>query len=169
MISSMKMRVETASAATVEQTFASRVERSVRERACRESGALSYDVRIEQAADGGARVQVQRVMAPQVPDFIRRFVGDSISIEQVEQWSPPGPTGTRTAQVLLTVKGQPASMSGSMVLAPAPEGSTELVTGEVKVGIPILGRRIEPEIVKVIEAALRIEQRVGQDWVRQNG
>jgi len=164
----MKMRVETASSATVEQTFASRVEQSVRERACQESGALSYEVLIEQAADGGARVQVQRVMAPQVPDLIRRFVGDSISIAQVEQWSAPGPTGVRTAVVDVTVKGQPASMTGSMVLSPAPNGSTELVTGEVKVSIPFLGRQIEPEIVKVIEAALRIEQRVGQDWVRQN-
>ncbi|MDQ1722051.1 MAG: hypothetical protein QOI26_1785 [Pseudonocardiales bacterium] len=164
----MKLRVETDSAATVEQTFASRVEQRVREQACRESGALSYDVKIEPAADGGARVQVQRVMPSQVPDFIRRFVGESISIRQVEQWSPPGPTGVRTAEVTVTVKGQPASMSGSMVLSPAPEGSTELVIGEVKVGIPFLGRQIEPEIVKVIEAALRIEQRVGQDWVRQN-
>jgi hypothetical protein len=165
----MKMRLETTSPATVEQTFASRVEQSVRERACQESGALSFQVAIEQTPDGGARVQVQRVMAPQVPDFIRRFVGDSISISQVEQWSPPGPTGARTAMVNVTVKGQPATMSGSMVLSPAPGGSTELVTGEVKVAIPFLGRQIEPEIVKVIEAALRIEQRVGQDWVRQNG
>ena len=165
----MKMRVETTSAATVEQTFASRVEQSVRERACRESGALSYEVLIEHAADGGARVQVQRVMAPQVPDLIRRFVGDSISVGQVEQWSAPGPTGVRTAVVNVTVKGQPASMTGSMVLSPAPGGSTELVTGEVKVAVPFLGRQVESEIVKVIEAALRIEQRVGQEWLRQNG
>lgn len=165
----MKMRVELTSPVSVEQAFASRVEQSVREQACRESGALSYDVAIERAADGSARVQVRRVMAPQVPDFIRRFVGDSISIDHVEQWSAPGPNGTRTATVNITVKGQPASMTGQMVLSPAPEGSTELVTGEVKVGIPFLGRQIEPEIIKVIEAAVRIEQRVGQDWVRQNG
>jgi hypothetical protein len=164
----MKLRVEATSPATVEQSFASRVEQGVREQACRESGALSYEVSIEHAADGGARVQVRRVMPAQVPDVIRRFVGESIAIDQVEQWGPPGPTGTRTAVVDVTVKGQPASMTGSMVLSPAPAGSTELVTGEVKVRIPLLGRQIEPEIVKVIEAALRIEQRVGQDWVRQN-
>ncbi|HEX8093288.1 DUF2505 domain-containing protein [Jatrophihabitans sp.] len=165
----MKMRVETTSAATVEQTFASRVEQSVRERACRESGALSYEVLIEHASDGGARVLVRRVMPARVPEIARRFVGETLSIDQVEQWSALGPTGTRTAVVNVTVKGQPASMTGSMVLSPTPDGSTELVTGEVKVGIPFLGRQIEPEIVKVIESALRIEQRVGQDWVRENG
>jgi hypothetical protein len=164
----MKMRVESSSPATVEQTFASHLDRGVREQACRESGALSYDVQIEPRPDGGARIQVDRVMAPQVPDFIRKFVGDSIAIRQVEDWSAPGPTGTRTATVNLTIKGQPASMIGSAVLAPSPEGSTEVVAGEVKVAIPLLGRKIEPEIVKVIEAAVRVEQRVGQAWVRQN-
>jgi hypothetical protein len=165
----MKMRVETTSTATVEQTFASRVEQSVRERACQESGALSHEVVIEHGADGGARVHVRRVMPAQVPDIIRRFVGETIAVDQVEQWSAPGPTGIRTAAVNVTVKGQPATMTGSMVLSPTPDGTMELVTAEVKVAIPFLGRQIEPEIVKVMEDALRIEQRVGQDWVRQNG
>ncbi|HST47949.1 DUF2505 domain-containing protein [Jatrophihabitans sp.] len=164
----MKLRVETTSRGSVEQNFAGRVEQRVREQACRESGALSYAVSIERTADGGARVEVRRVMPAKVPDMVRRFVGDDITVEQVERWGPPGPTGTRTATVEVTVKGQPASMTGSMVLSPdGPDGAgcTELVTGEVTVAIPFLGRRIEPEIVKVIEAALRIDHRVGQAWV----
>jgi hypothetical protein len=164
----MKLRVETSSRATVEQNYAGRLEQSVREQACRESGALSYQVSIQPAADGGARVEVLRVMPAKVPDMVRRFVGDTITVEQVEQWRPPGPTGTRNATVDVTVKGQPARMTGSMVLSPAAEGCTELVTGEVTVSIPLLGRRIEPEIVKVIEAALRIDHRVGQAWVSQH-
>jgi Protein of unknown function (DUF2505) len=165
----MRMRVETTTTATVEQTFASRVDQGVRERGCLESGALSYEVLIEHAADGGARVQVRRVLPARVPDFVRKFVGETIAIDHVEQWSAPGPTGIRTAAVNVTVKGQPASMTGSMVLSPTPDGTTELVTGEVKVAIPLLGRRIEPEIVRVIESALRIEQRVGEEWIRANG
>jgi hypothetical protein len=165
----MKLRVETTSAATVEQTFASRTEQGVREQACRESGALSHEVVIEHAADGGARVHVRRVMPARVPDLVRRFVGETLAIDQVEQWSAPGPTGARTAAVNVTVKGQPATMTGSIGLSPAAGGTTELVTGEVRVAIPLLGRQVEPEIVKVIESALRIEQRVGQEWIRQNG
>jgi hypothetical protein len=164
----MKLRMETTSPATVEQSFASRVEQGVREQACRESGALSYEVSISHAADGGAQVRVRRVLPAKVPDLVRRFVGESIAVDQVEQWSAPESGGTRSATVRVTVQGQPATMSGSMVLSPAADGSTELVTGDVKVAIPLLGRQIEPEIVKVIEAALRIEQRVGQAWVSQN-
>jgi hypothetical protein len=162
------MRFETTSPATVEQTFASRVEQGVREQACRESGALSYDVSISATEDGGAQVRVRRVLPARVPDLVRRFVGESLTVDQVEQWSPALPGGTRSATVRVTVQGQPASMSGSMLLAPTADGSSELVTGEVKVAIPILGRQVEPEIVKVIESALRVEQRVGQAWVSQN-
>lgn len=169
MMPGMKMRFETTSPATVEQSFASRVEQGVREQACRESGALSYEVSIASTEDGGAQVRVRRVLPARVPDMVRRFVGETITVDQVEQWSAAQPGGTRSATVQVTVQGQPASMSGSMVLSPSSaDGSTELVTGEVKVAIPFLGRQIEPEIVKVIEAALRVEQRVGQAWVSQN-
>ena len=164
----MKLRVEHLSLATVEQTFASHVHQDVRERACRETGALSYEVLIETVADGGARVQVERVMEPRVPDYLRGFVGESILIQQVEEWSGPDGSGARTAAIKLTIKGQPASMVGSALLAPAETGSVEVITGDVKVAIPLVGRKIEPEIVKVIEAALRIEQRVVQEWALDN-
>jgi hypothetical protein len=162
----MKLSVQHTSPASVEQTFASHLEKSVREEACRQSGALSYDVRIEQAADGGARVEVGRVMPAAVPDFVQRFVGDTISVRQVEDWSAPDGRGARRAQIRLTIQGQPASMVGTAELTPDGTGSSELVTGEVKVAIPLIGRRIEPEIVKVIEAALRIEQRVAEEWAQ---
>ncbi|MEO6700810.1 MAG: DUF2505 domain-containing protein [Jatrophihabitantaceae bacterium] len=164
----MKLTVAHSSAASVEQTFASHLEKSVREEACRQSGALSYQVDISPAADGGALVQVDRRMAPTVPDFIQKFVGDSIEIRQIEQWSAPAADGSRRASIKLTIKGQPASMVGTAVLSADGDGSREVVTGDVKVAIPLLGRKIEPEIVKVIEAALRIEQRVGDEWVQAN-
>ncbi|MBV9821464.1 MAG: DUF2505 domain-containing protein [Actinobacteria bacterium] len=164
----MKLRVETTSPATVEQNFASRTEQGVREEACRESGALSYQVSIERTADGGARVDVRRVMPAQVPDVVRRFVGETIAVEQIEQWGPAAPDGSRSATVRVSVTGQPAQMAGTMALTPTAGGCAELVTGDVTVSIPFLGKRIEPEIVKVIEAALRIEHRVGQAWIAQH-
>ncbi|HEX2902750.1 MAG TPA: DUF2505 domain-containing protein [Jatrophihabitans sp.] len=161
----MKLTVENQYSATPEQTFASHMASEAREQACQESGAISWDVSITPAADGGAGVTVERVMKPQLPDYIQKFVGDSISIRQVEQWSAPAADGSRTGTVRLTIKGQPASMDGTMSLRPGPQGTVEVVQGDVRVAIPLLGRKIEPEIVKVIEGALRIEQRVGQEWI----
>jgi hypothetical protein len=57
-------------------------------------------------------------------------------------------------------------MAGAVELTPDGAGSQELITGDVRVAIPLLGRRIEPEILKVLEAGLRIEARVAEEWVR---
>ena len=41
----------------------------------------------------------------------------------------------------------------------------ELVTGQVKVAIPFLGGKIEPEIAKGIVTAMRVEQKTGREWL----
>jgi hypothetical protein len=165
----MKLSVTNRSDGTVEQVFASHADKGVREAACQQSGALSWQVSVTPQPDGGATVEVDRVMAPDVPDYIRKFVGEAISIRQVEHWSAPDAGGGRQASVRLTIKGQPASMDATAVLRPDGDGSTEVLTGEVKVAIPLVGRRIEPEIVKVIESALRIEYRASGDWIAKQG
>ncbi|HTZ45528.1 MAG TPA: DUF2505 domain-containing protein [Jatrophihabitans sp.] len=164
----MKLNVENRYSGNVEQTFASHVTESVREEACRQSGATSYQVTVKQTAGGGATVEIERVMNPQLPEHLAKLVGGRLTIHQVEEWAPPAADGSRTAAVKLTIKGQPASMHGRAVLAPDGDGSLETVTGDVKVAVPIIGRKFEPDIVKVIESALRIEQRVGDEWIKAN-
>lgn len=166
MLSGMKLTVENQYSGTPEQTFACHIAVDAREKACQESGATSWDVTVTPSSDGGASVQVDRVMNPKLPDYIAKFVGGSLSIRQTEQWSPAAADGSRTASIKLTIKGQPATMNGTATLKPSGSGTLETVTGDVKVAIPLLGRKIEPEIVKVIESALRIEQRVGEEWIK---
>ncbi len=168
MLVGMELIVENRYAATVQQAFFTHVTESVRDEACRRSGAKSWQVTVTPAGDGGATVRVERTMSPKLPDSIARFIGDSVTIRQEEHWSGPAADGSRTATVKLDIKGQPASMSGRAVLSPDGTGSKEVVTGEVKVAVPIIGRRFEPDIANVIEAALRIEQQVGDEWVKAN-
>jgi len=162
----MKLSVRHAFSASVEQIFAAHIDQEVREQACRYSGALSYQVRVRTSDDGTAQVEVERVMPATVPDYVRKFVGDTITVRQVEDWSAPDGGGARRATIRVSMPGQPVMMAGTAQLSPDTNGCVEQVTGDVKVAIPLLGRRVEPEIVKVLEAALRIEHRVAEDWVR---
>lgn len=156
----MQLSVEHDSSASVEQMYAAHLDHAVREEACRQSGALRFAVDIAEHPGGGARIQVDRTMPATVPDFIRKFVGETIEVRQVEEWTAADADGVRRAAIRLTIKGQPASMDGQAVLRPAAAGSTETVSGDVKVAIPLVGRKIEPEIVKVVTSGLRVEQRV---------
>jgi len=164
----MKLNVENRYAATVEQAFSSHITQSVREEACRQSGAKSWKVDISEADDGSARVQVDRTLSPELPYYIAKLIGGSVTIRQIEEWSAPAADGSRTAVVKLNIVGQPASMNGRAVLSPDGAGSKEVITGDVKVAVPIIGSRFEPEIAKVIESGMRIEQRVGDEWVKTN-
>jgi hypothetical protein len=164
----MELKVENRYAAAAEQVFLTHVTQSVREEACRRSGAKSWQVSVSHSPGGGATVQVERTLTPSLPDYIAKLIGNSVTIRQVENWSAPAGDGSRTATVKLTIKGQPASMDGRAVLAPDGTGSKEVVTGDVKVAVPIIGRKFEPEIAKVIEAGMRIEQQVGDEWIKAN-
>jgi hypothetical protein len=160
----MKMTEVNASPGSVEDVFAAHCDQQVREDSCRATGARSWAVEIVRDGDR-ARIQVDREMPPEVPDFVRRFLGDAVHVRQFEQWSGPDSDGVRRADVKVTIQGQPASMVGSAVLRPVGQGSEERVEGEVKVAIPILGRRVEPEIAKVIASAIRVEQRIIGEWI----
>jgi hypothetical protein len=150
-------------AACVEDVFAARCEHSVREAACKASGALSYNVAISRSGEL-TRVQVDRVLPPNVPAMFRPFIGDSIPVRQVEEWAPTA-DGGRLAKVTVTIPGQPATMIGTSRISPDGAGSIEVTDGEVKVAIPLFGRQIEPEIAKVVAAALRQEQQSGEEWL----
>jgi hypothetical protein len=151
--------------ATPDQAFAMLVDPAFRTAVCEATNAIGHDVGIEEGADGGASVRVDRTMPAEVPDFVKKLVGETLDIRQTETWSPPDATGRRTADVLVDVLGQPARMTGTIVLESTEDGCREVMTGTVKVSIPFLGGKIEPEIAKAIVAAAKAEQRTGREWL----
>jgi hypothetical protein len=164
----MKLIETVRSEVSARDAFRALCQSSVREQACRESGALNWAVQIEPRADGGVRVQIDRAMPPEVPDFAKRLVGSEIKVRQIEEWGPADGDGARTARVAIDIIGQPASMRGSASLRPEGSGAVETVEGEVKVAVPIIGRRFEPEIARVISAAVQLEMRLASEWARAN-
>lgn len=144
--------------------FAMLCDQSWREDVCRDVHALSYDVTVRQEGDTVV-VRTERTMPAQVPDAIKKFVGDTIVVEQVETWGPAAADGARTADLVVDVKGKPARMEGTVTLAPVDGGSHEDIRGDVLVRIPLVGGKIEPEIVKAIRAAIRVEGTSGRAYL----
>ncbi len=141
--------------------FAMLCDQQWREQVCTALHALDTSVTIEKS---GHRVTVttRRTLAAQVPDAVRTFTGDRITLTQVEQWSAPHSDGSRTADLQVTVAGQPAGMKGDITLSATGSGSTEVVRGDVKVNVPFVGKKIEPQIVEVFRAAIVKEGELGR-------
>lgn len=160
----MQLKETLTYAAAPDAVFAMLCDASWRERVCELARATSYDVSVDDRGDE-VTVTVRRVIPAELPDRIRKFLGENVEVEQVERWGPPDADGTRRASIRVRIKGQPASMEGTSVLRGGASGSTMEVTGDVRVKVPFLGAKIEPEVAKAIVAALRIEERSAVEYL----
>ena len=143
----------------VESVYALITDPAFREDAVAAVGGQDIDVTIKPNGDGHT-VTVIQTQPAKVPDFIKKFVGESVMAKQTEKWDGPDADGNRSAEVRFTVIGQPADMLAKVKLSGNGDVSF-VVDGELKVPVPFIGRKIEPEIAKIISASLRSDVEQG--------
>ena len=85
-------------------------------------------------------------------------------VEEV-QWADAAGDGSRSGALTMTVLGQPVRLTGRLQLAPGGRGTTVDLTGELKVAIPLLGRKLEESSAPAVLAGFRTQQRVGDRWL----
>ncbi len=135
-------------------------EADFRRAVCERQGVLRSDVEV-QPDGGGTRVRIEQFQAADgIPSFARKFVGDEIHIVQTEAWG-----SAERADITVTIPGKPGDMTGSAVLAESGGRTTETVDLTVKVGIPLVGGKIEGLIADLLLKALRTEEKVGHEWL----
>lgn len=98
--------------------------------------------------------------ATSLPSFARKVAGDEIVIVQEERWGAP-----TTADVRVTIPGKPGDMTGTTRLTPAGDGTVQVVEMTIKVGIPLVGGKIEKLIADMLGKALDREHQVGREWL----
>ncbi|MFS0885973.1 DUF2505 domain-containing protein [Aeromicrobium sp. 179-A 4D2 NHS] len=146
--------------ASPDQVFALVSDPTFREESCRHQGARDYDVSVTTEGDTTV-VTIERTMESDMPDFIKKLTGDAVTVTQVERWGPADASGARTADVTVDVHGQPARMKGTSTISASGASTVMTLDGDVKVSLPLIGKRIEPEVAKAISASLREEVQFG--------
>jgi len=131
-----------------------------REEVCVRTGTIRHGVSIE-GSGAGMHVSIDQAQsAAGIPSFAKRLVGDEIHYVQVEEWS-----AVDQARVTVAIPGKPGEMAGTIALAEAAGTTTETVSMEIRVGIPLVGGKIEGMVADMLLAALRIENKVGRDYL----
>lgn len=146
--------------ADVESVYALISDQAFRTESCANQGATDYDVQVESTGNG-ATVTLLRTQEAEMPDFVKKLTGSTVKVKQTEVWSGPDADGNRTADVKVSIIGQPAEMVGTASLKAAGGGTDFSLNGDVKVNIPFIGKKIEPEVAKAIIASLREEVSYG--------
>lgn len=142
------------------EVYAMLTTQAFREEVCEYQQVLRYSVAIDET-DEGLSVDVDQVQAMRGPaTSVRKFVGDEIEIEQRETWRSP-----TDAVLEVSIPGKPGRMSGAITLRERDGQTVERVEGEIKVGVPLIGRKIEEMVAQVFRYALHAENAVGERWL----
>lgn len=143
--------------ATVEAVYALITDQAFRESAADADGAVERDITVAANTAGGDTVTIVRTIPADLPDFVKKFTGETVKIKQTEEWGGPNSTGSRTADISVKIIGQPAEMIGTALLDGNSPDANLIIDGDVKVKVPFLGKKIEPEIRKAILSSVRHE------------
>jgi hypothetical protein len=114
---------------------------------------------------GDTVVKVQREMpSDDVPDIARKFVGQTLTVVQTETWHPAKPDGSREADVRGEIANTPVTLKGTAGINAQGAGAVQAIELDVKVAVPLIGKKIEPFVVDAIRSGLQKEHELGRDW-----
>lgn len=144
---------------TVEAVASLLADPAFREAVLDGQGVQRREVSVTRAGDGHTVVLDYAHGNDRLPSFARKFVGEEISIRQEEVWQG------ESARVTVTIPGKPGDMTGTATLAQRGADVVERVDMAVKVGIPLVGGKIEDLIGSLLLKAVRAENRLGVEWL----
>lgn len=103
----------------------------------------------------------QGVPADRLPSVARGLLGGDLVIDRAESWTEAGYAGT----VEVTLNGVPGRLDGTITLADTASGSELTLTGQVKVGIPLMGGKLETLIAEQVALLLDKETEFTAEWL----
>ena len=148
-------------AATPAEVHAMMLDRGYQEQVCVASGSRRWEVKVEPPRTWTSR-------ALEAPESAARFTGPELVILEDTTWGAAAADGSREADLVLTVERQPVSLRGQLHLAPGGRGTTVRLVGELKVNVPLLGRKLEQSAAPAVLAGFRTQQTAGDRWLAEH-
>jgi len=145
-------------AAPLAEVYAMMTDQRYLEEVCVASDSISYHV-----SAAGSTTQTSRTLP--APESAARFTGPQLTVNDEIVWGDPSSDGSRSGTVTMTVLGQPVTFKGGIRLSPGGRGSVVDVRGDLKVAIPLLGRKLEEAAAPAVMAGYRTQQEVGDRWL----
>ena len=125
----------------------------------RHAGATEHDVDINDQA-------TILTMSLPVPESIAKFVGRTMKLKQTFRFQAPQADGRIHGTVDVDVPGMPVDVTANAAMLPQGDGTTQgRYTGDLKVKIPLVGRKVEAQVEPYIRQAFAGLERRAADWL----
>jgi hypothetical protein len=145
-------------AAAPQDVYAMMTDQAYLTEVCQATESRSYEATVV-----GTTTNTTRTFA--APDAVARFTGGELTVTEQTVWDGGAADGRRTGELTMTVKGQPVSMRGHISLAAGGPGTVVQLTGDLKVAIPLLGKKLEQSTAPAVLAGFKTQQEVGNRWL----
>src|SRR6476620_8542543 len=108
---------------------------------------------------------VRTLPTTRLPEIARKFVGEKLTVTQVENWEAPAADGSRQSNITLKIAGAPLDVTAVQRLI-AEGGSTRgELEGNVTSSVPFLGGKIAEAAEPMVSKALNIQSQQAQAWL----
>lgn len=128
------------------------------------TGAFDIKVDVAEQADGSVVVTSTRSMPAEVPSYATAFVGEHLTITEVQTWSAPAADGAAHAEVTVDFHA-PLTYRGTIDLSPGGSACTLDNRGEFKASVPFVGGKVEKVAAEMTQKYLAKETEVGTAWL----
>ena len=117
---------------------------------------------------GTARVQMTEKIRPEkIPSVVRKVLKGDLVVTRTDQWHAlTGPVATGTWEGSSSAIS--SEVSGTHELRPAGEGSEWVVSGSVKVKVPLVGGAIEPLAEQLQRRVAESERKFVSKWLAEH-
>ncbi|MEY4312287.1 MAG: hypothetical protein RLZZ571_1057 [Actinomycetota bacterium] len=109
------------------------------------------------------RIQITRTIDGELPEMVRKFVGDELTVVEFQNWSEISRENF-LAQFELKVNNAPVEIKGTISLS-GTQSTQVSIKAKVKVNVPIFGAMAEPQVVLKLKSVLLDEENLCRQWI----
>ncbi len=131
---------------------------------CDRTGSLKSDVDVSDKPDGGVILTCTRVLPANVPAAAKKFVGETITVTERQDWTPLAADGSASAAGTVSFNA-PLGFTATITLAASDGGTLVRTSGSFKAGVPFIGGSIESSAAELTTKYLDVEQTVANEWL----
>lgn len=148
------------------QVYAILIDPEFQAQRCQAGDPVHAESSVEPGDGDGATIKVLRRMRIDPPGLIAKFVGNELTVDEVQAWRDAGGSlAVRDGTLTVKVPGQPAEVNGSLRLDETNGTTTVTIEADIKVSVPLVGGKVESYIAGILDKLLTKDAELGQAWL----